>query len=139
MSHLFLPDVFPVLFSFSSEWLCPRAVIPCRWEYTLDGSSETRPFRVLPSASLVYLFSLVAGAVRLCLSQSQLWTSVYHPSLMTTLCTSVNQLTSFQASWILASSLLLHGGLPLPASVILYPSASRITLTNMSSLLWESP
>lgn len=59
---------FPVLLSFSSEWLCPGAVIPGRWENTLDGSSENRP-----SASLVYLFSLVALFV------SVLWTSVCHP------------------------------------------------------------
>lgn len=121
----------------------------CCWVSALSGSAlvllfpvdERTPWMDLQRTGPLLLW-FISSASWLCLSQCYGHLFVTQGlSLMETLCTSVNQLTSFQASWILASSLILYGGLPLPASVILYPSASRITLTGakMSSLLWESP
>lgn len=52
-------------------------------------------------------------------------------------CISLNWLTSFRVLLILASGLLLHRGLPLPESLILYSRASGITVrvVFMSSLV----
>lgn len=81
-------------------------LFPCIWKHTLDWSLENRLQWCISSARTVSLCLAVSRAsfvgISLCFS------SIQDLSLMMAFCISVSWLTSFQASLILASGLLLH-------------------------------
>lgn len=132
---LFFPYVLTVLFSLSSGWVCP-----CVIHWKLGVHPENRPFILLASASLVYLFNLVARVESLFGSLYSFTYEIllYFFSIHLSWHPCVSRLTSLQAFLILASISSMDGTL---SSLSVWPqfssSAQWMQVSQLSTQLFH--